>query len=291
MPPLPKLTKCPQCLKTKKIRPDRTYCSVACSAAARAEARTWEKTVVFGDVHIPFQDDVALNLVTEFIARENPDRIIINGDFADCYDVSSFSKDPLRKASFPDEVLLVREKLGEIRNAAPRAEIIYLSGNHEHRLHKYIIDNAKALRGLDGMTIEEQFHLRQMDIKWIPCRADRFTDTFVEVGQSLLVGHFAMVRAHSGYTAKNLLDRYGKSLIQGHVHSVGSSNKTLANGQIMGWEGGCLCGLEPHYCRPFKWCHAFHVVHSRPDGEFFHVEPVLIINGSYFYGGKMHKAI
>lgn len=285
--------RCGHCDVLQEMRTDRRYCSVACSNAAagvrRRDNADWETTVVFGDAHIPFQDVDALGLVLRFIRETQPDRVILNGDIADCYEVSSFSKDPLRKASFPEEVREVRAVLTQLRESVPDAQITYVSGNHEHRLVRYLIDNARALRGLEGLSIPEQFHLPQLNIEWIPCHGDKFMDTYTEVGE-LMVGHFNMARAHSGYTAKNLLDQWGRSLIQAHVHSVGMSNKTISSGQIAAWEGGCLCQLKPHYCVPRKWCHAFHVVHRRRAGEFFHVEPVLILDGRFFYGGKLWTA-
>jgi len=284
---------CEQCGELKEMPSGTRYCSVSCSNIAagvrRRDRADWETIVVFGDVHIPFQDPAALGLVLRFIKETQPDRVILNGDIADCYEVSSFSKDPLRKASFPEEVREVRAMLTLLRESVPNAQITYVSGNHEHRLVRYLIDNANALRGLDGLSIPEQFHLDKLNIDWIPCHGDKFMDTWTECGE-LMVGHFNMARAHSAYTAKNLLDQWGRSLIQAHVHSVGMSNKTLASGMVAGWEGGCLCNLNPHYCVPRKWAHAFHVVHRRRSGEFFHVEPVLIIDGRFFYGGKLWTA-
>ena len=282
--------KCLGCGKKKFMRSDRTYCSVKCAHGHKAKAREMkrklETTVVFGDVHIPFQDDVALGLALSFIEREKPDRVVINGDFLDCYDVSSFDKNPDRKARFKDEIAHGREVLGELRRVSGKAEIIYIYGNHEHRLSRYLNTEARALKGLAGLTIEEQLHLDELDIQFVDCHADKFIDTYIRIGE-LLIGHFAKVSPYSGYTAKNLLDQYGMSLIQAHVHSMGSSNKVLETGPVMGWEGGCLCSLDPHYTKQKKWMHGFHVVHMNRGGEFFHVEPVSIIDGKYFYGGEL----
>jgi hypothetical protein len=250
----------------------------------------WEMTVVFGDAHVPFHDPVALGLVYQFIEDTQPDRVVINGDFLDCYKISHFSKDPLRGDSFAAELATGRDLLYRLRDLAPDAEIVYICGNHEHRLHRYIIDNAGELRGLEGLTIQEQLHLDKLGIDWVACNADKFIDTSIRMGE-LLIGHFDLAHMHSGYTAKALLDKYGLSVIQGHVHSMGVSNKTLADGPIMAWEGGCLCNLAPHYCRPAKWVHGFAVVNRELDGSFFHVQPVLILDGRFFFGGRLwtHK--
>lgn len=263
-------------------------------AAELSDDKTgWETTVVFSDVHVPFHDPMALQLVYRFISQTQPERIIINGDFLDCYTVSHFSKDPRRGGSLADEFRVGRELLRDLRRRAPDAHIIFISGNHEHRLHRYLINQARELAGLEGLSVEDQLKLGDLNIDWVPCSADRFIDTYVRLG-NLLVGHFDKAAQFSGYTAKALLDKYGLSLIQGHVHSFGVSNKTLADGPIMAWEGGCLCDLEPIYCVPSKWVHGFHVIHREAHGTFFHVEPVLILNGDgehrFFYGGRLWKA-
>lgn len=260
------------------------------TAAETQDTSGWETTVVFGDAHVPFHDPVALGLVYQFISDTQPDRVVINGDFLDCYRVSHFSKDPARGQSLAEEIKTGRDLLYTLRDIAPDTEIVYICGNHEHRLHKYIIDNAGELRGLDGLSIPEQLHLETLGIDWVPCKADKFIDTSIRMG-NLLIGHFDSAQQHSGYTARNLLDKYGLSLIQGHVHSMGCSNKTLADGIVMAWEGGCLCDLEPMYCVPSKWAQGFVVVHQELDGTFFHVEPILILDGRFFFGGRMwtHK--
>ena len=270
------------------IRTDRTYCSVKCARRARvANAREWTKTVVSGDWHIPFHCNEALNLFFAFIEKEKPDRIILNGDVADNYEISKFTRDPQRKADLRDEVKEVRDWLYRLRGIAGKCEIIYICGNHEHRLHKYILTNAKELAGLDGLTLPAQYHLDKLRIKWVPCEADRFVDTYYAL-PNLLVGHFDKTSAHSAYAAKLLLDSYGISLIQAHVHSFGATNRTLAGGMVAAWEGGCLCDLQPHYCRPKNWAHGFHVIHHRSDG-YFSLEPVLMVDHKFRYGGTLYQ--
>jgi len=269
---------------------DRTYCSVACAnraIAAKTKIRkSWTRVVVLGDVHIPFQDQRVVSLVLMFIKEYNPNVVILNGDIVDCYDISSFDKDPQREASLVQELREAKEFFEKLRECAPTAEIRYVYGNHEHRFHKYIIRNARSLAGLIGISLAEQLELSKFGITPIATSGDRFTDNYTKVG-TLLVGHFDKVCKHSAYTAKLLLDDYGCSLIQAHVHSIGSSNRTLDGGEIMGWEGGCLCDLRPLYCKPKKWAHAFHVIQLENDGNFFHVDPIHIINYKFWWGDEL----
>jgi endogenous inhibitor of DNA gyrase (YacG/DUF329 family) len=288
---------CAHCGEVVELWSDARFCSISCSAKHAAAQRRalgeWERIAVAGDIHVPHHDPVALGLWLHFIAETQPDGVILNGDTADFYRLSAFSKDPRRGETVAEEIRQVRRLLEMIRERVPGAWIRYVTGNHEHRLHRYLIDKApemlELITGADSSPLEKVLDLGSVGAELIPCHSDRFTDTFVDLGE-LLVDHFAMVRAHSGYTAKNLLDKYGVSILQAHVHSAGSSNKLLHSGQVMAWEGGCLCSLKPSYCTPTKWVHAFHMIHRRRAGEFFHVEPVIVLDGRAFYGGRLWQS-
>lgn len=215
--------------------------------------------------------------------------MVINGDFSDCYTLSPFSKDPLRGGSFAEEAAQARTWLEMLRKIVPNAKIMYLAGNHEHRLHKYLLSEAPELRGVRGLSLPEQYNLEELEIEWVAPESDRFVDNFIPLGR-LLVGHFNRASKHAGYTVKNLIDDYGVSLIQGHTHSFGSHNRNLAHGEVMGWESGCLCNLEPFYCRQKNWRHAFCVVHHHTMSDYFCVEPIGYVKHKFFYGGKLWEA-
>ena len=282
--------KCPVCLEPYASDYRQGTCSPGCANELKGK---YEVAVVLGDVHIPFEDKRALDLVLNYCESRQPDSIILMGDVLDCYEISDFLKDPERGLRFPEEVKEGRRRLEELRKRCPKARITYIQGNHEHRLTKYVIRNAGGLRGLDGLSIPGQLRLEENGITWIAQDSDKFIDTYISLlGGRLLIGHFDMVRKDSGYTAKGLLDQYGCSIIDGHVHSVGTSNKTLANNKlVMAWENGCLCDLHPHYCHPRKWMHAFSVVHLPVDGEghYFHVDHKIIINYSFWDGNVIWR--
>ena len=279
---------CEGCGETKVIRSDRRYCSVDCAnkhiGLRKREAQNWQTIVCFGDVHIPFEDKVAVELLLQFISREKPDIVVANGDIADQYEISNFSRDPLRKASLSSEIEQLRTFLKRLRDVSGGARIVYICGNHEHRFHRYIINCSPQLAGLKGISFREQAGLDEFGIEFIDCKADKFIDTYWRY-ENVLFGHFNKVCSKSGQAASYLLDAYGMSLIQAHVHSMGFVNKTIETGAIEAWEGGCLCDLNPHYCRPKNWMQGWHVVHHEVGGSFFHVEPVMIVGHKYRYGG------
>jgi UDP-2,3-diacylglucosamine pyrophosphatase LpxH len=256
----------------------------------RNGTRKWRRAIVIGDVHIPYHDVAVTNLVYDFMEEMQPDLIIIIGDYADCYEISDFAKDPSRKVSFVDESRIVVSNLTYIRKVCPRAKIVYICGNHEHRLHRFLIRNAPALVGLPGTTIPEIFQFKKLGIEWVDCTAEKFHDTYWQFEEyEILFGHFARITKHSAYCAKNLIDDYGVSLIQGHVHSMGFHERNHERGTVGGWENGCLCDLNPMYMKQKNWMHGFHIVWFETPGRFFDVQEVRIINGQFRYGSELWK--
>ena len=47
------------------------------------KTRRWRMVVVANDHHVPFHDEQALDLFRRFLRREQPDWLILNGDFQD----------------------------------------------------------------------------------------------------------------------------------------------------------------------------------------------------------------
>jgi hypothetical protein len=165
--------------------------------------------------------------------------------------------------------------------------MVYVEGNHEFRLRKYVNTRAPELSWLDGLSVEGLLGLKALGVEYVSRPADKFVDTFARWGD-LLIGHFDIARGDSAATARALLTKYGLSLIQGHCHSVGSYNRTLESvGLIKAWENGCLCTLDPHYVRPANWAHAFAVVHKERGGHLFQVESVLMVKRRFRYGGEL----
>jgi len=86
----------------------------------------------FGDVHIPFQDDLAIQTMFGYLEENNiiPNIIIILGDLIDFYKISSFVKDP-KKKSVKEEIDLAKKFLYDLREYFPDSKIVYKNGNHE----------------------------------------------------------------------------------------------------------------------------------------------------------------
>lgn len=178
-----------------------------------------------------------------------------------------------------------RDFLASIREASPSSEITYLFGNHEFRFEIFISTKAKELEGLNGLTLEEQLDLKQLNI--IPVNTHQ-RESFVRYGK-LLIGHFNQVRKHSGYTARGLLEDKGLSLIQNHTHRGGSSYKRDFSDNKVAYENFCLCNLNPPYCQLPNWQLGFSTIHKDTKSDFFKVTPVEIVKYRILYGNRIYQ--
>ena len=251
--------------------------------APRVEKKpNYETAVVLSDTQFPFQDDDALKLVDIFLKETQPDRIFLNGDIADCWALSRYPKEPDRIANaFRDEMLMVRAWLESLRKTCPKAKITFIAGNHCYRLKSYLVNKAPELFGF--LTLDKILDLKSLDIEWID---SGLRESFVRYGK-ILIGHFDVVRAHSAYTAKALVDKYNMSIVQGHTHRQGMYFKTTANEKLVGIEQGALCNAGEYQLMP-NWQKGFCVIKKDRKSDHFNAQLVQIINKKMFYGDKIY---
>ncbi len=232
------------------------------------------RVFVYGDVHIPYQDPDGLAIMFDALSVYKPDHIIVAGDLIDCEEISTF---PKREGvvKLVDELCAGEEHIKKLRLIAPDARISYLEGNHERRFARYVGSRAPALLEVKDVSVDTLLNLSNYGVDFYPS-TDRGIS--IDLGK-LLVGHWSRVSKHSAYTAKLLLDDYGKSHIQGHTHRLGAHFRTLADRTLVGYEGGCLCLLKVKYMEFPNWQHGFHTITIAPDG-IFQVQQIPIISSN-----------
>lgn len=249
---------------------------------------SYEKCVVINDVHIPFHDVKVVRLLFDFLKWFSPDVVIINGDLLDCQTVGRFVNDPFKEVSMVEEIKEGRAFLAKLRaTVGEDCKIHYVYGNHEHRFQNYIIENARSLHGLEGLSLAEQLHCKDYGVRVV---YSGLKESYMKYGE-LYVGHYNKVSQHGGYTVKALVDQHGVSVIQGHTHRFGTHLRTLLDGTVLGgWENGCLCDLNPSYVMKPNWQHGFSIVWKKKRDGRFMVEQMPIINYKFFYGGYEWRA-
>lgn len=240
-------------------------------------------SIVINDLHVPFHDNKLLTLFYSFLKDLKPDNLIINGDFLDCFALSSFDKAPGRGKTLLEEVKVGKKILSHIRSLIPRAKIFYLEGNHEFRMKRYLLKQAPELFDVLEISIPSLLDLKGFHIEYVDGGDDSsWQDTYLKLGD-IFVGHFKRVNKHSGMTAKALVEDKGVSVVQGHVHRAGVFNKTLMTGEVLtGIENGCMCDLNPSYIRNPNWQHAITVIHN---GK---AQLIPITKYQFYFGNKRY---
>src|SRR3989442_1464224 len=116
--------------------------------AHRTRSSAYQLAVIANDFHIPFHDERALLLFELFLRRERPDWLILNGDFQDFWEISNYDLTPRTGKEFRQEVEIGKKILRSLRRSLSRSRITWVEGNHEFRLRKYLIQNARELYSL-----------------------------------------------------------------------------------------------------------------------------------------------
>lgn len=232
------------------------------------------KILVISDIHFPFEDKKTLRLVSRFIEDYQPDNIVINGDLLDCYDVSSFPKDPRNKKTLVQEIKLGKKYMEHL-NSISKAKKYLVFGNHSLRVNKYLISKASEIIDLVNLkSLLETKHWKIIDTSNV--------ENYIKIGK-FFIGHFDRVNKHAGMTAKNLVLDKGVNIIQGHTHRLGAFYLRTMNGTLKGFETGCLCKLNPTYTGFPNWQQGFVIIENN------NVYQIEIENHSFTYNSKIYK--
>lgn len=232
------------------------------------------------DIHVPYQNQVAVNITVRMAWHFKPQNIIINGDALDNAQLSRFSHDPFEPESLKSNI---EELCDIIKDLQKYSKVIFIEGNHEARFQRYINDKAPDLHGLltmdslinDGLDTKIDYIRTNPGESMLPWRDD------------LLIGHWNTARKYSCYTAKALVERFQTNIVQAHTHRIGEYSIRAWNKTLYGWENGCLCDLNPEYTMHPNWQNGF-LVYSQI-GDEWDIETVHISDTAAIFRGKVYK--
>lgn len=233
------------------------------------------KVVTINDLHVPYHNEKMVRNLVRLLEEEQPDEIILKGDMVDFYDLSRFDKNPERINKLQEELDILYRILLVFRASCPNAKIVYIMGNHEDRLRRYLWKNATALSSLRALRFEELLHLEELEIEL--CEFNYMVNGFE-------FSHGEVVRQHSSYSAKAEYEKRGGSGCSGHTHRMGSFCKTTSRGTYGWWEDGCACDLTPEYVSGTpNWQNGFSVIYF--DDNAFDVHQVYVNKGHFRFNG------
>jgi len=254
------------------------------------------RAILLPDLHHKHHNKLVWKVVLKFIKWFKPHKVILTGDAQNMDAVNHWKKDKgdLRsmegKRLERDYELFIKEILIPIEKAVPRAEWIYMGGNHEQWAEDLVNQNPQ----LEGLVEPQHcLKLKERGWEWIPY-------TTVDKFGSFKRGHYDLGKLrviHGHYTNKHhaakTADMYAKSVAYCHTHDVQQFTKVTIDdpGYHTAQSIGCLCNLSPDYMKgnPNKWVHAFGVVTVREGGAYSLNVPI-IIKGTFNYGKKLFSA-
>lgn len=213
--------------------------------------------------------------------------VVILGDYADFYSVSSHAKDPRILQMLTDEVESVLDGLDEIDKLFPNAAKVYLEGNHEFRLERYLIDKAPSLFG-----VTDTEHLLKLNKRpgWT------FRPYSPHQAHKVLGSYLSARHEPLGTTAKATAGKALCSLVYGHIHRIEESHIVGLDGSnhvsfSVGWLGSKHHRVFSYVKTHWQWQLGFGLVWVDPATKYFYHQKVHILeNYTCVVNGKKFKA-
>jgi hypothetical protein len=223
-----------------------------------------QKIGIFGDVHIPYHNIPSLTAYLQWLKKQNPDTLLINGDLCDFHGLSRFEKNP-KARNLAGERDATLQFFNVLRKMFPKARVILKLGNHDERLEKYLNVKAPELLDIGELGFETLFKLENYGIEL--------------VGQKRIIraGGLSILHGHEYPTpvigpvnaARGLFLRAKDSALVNHHHQVSEHTESTIKGEMITcWSLGCLCELHPAYAPINKWSHGGALVELDKEGNY-----------------------
>src|ERR1035437_5383082 len=240
-----------------------------------------EKILFIPDCHIPYHDLDAFNLMLKAGKIFKPDHTVILGDFADFYGVSSHSKDPNRALKLKEEIESVKKALDQVKTLKAKNNV-FVSGNHEDRLERYLRDRAPEL--FNFISIPKILELKEKGFSYTPKKQAYKIGKLNVTHDTGVAGRFAHYKA---------LDTFQHNVIIGHTHRIGYAVEGDAQGQrhlgaMFGWLGDVNEIDYMHQVKARKeWSLGFGIGYLDPKTGVVYLVPIPIINGTCLIEGNI----
>lgn len=234
---------------------------------------TGNRGLIFSDIHIPFHSVEALSTMFDYTCKNDYDFVLINGDLMDCYELSTFDKQP-GLAKILDEIEMTKQFLDELKKIYPTARIILKASNHEKRMDRYICRKAPELWNMEALKLESLLDLFNKGISYI--EENKYIDVS---GLTILHGH--EIKFGGGKNpAMQLYDKIGVTALTSHFHRISQHSHTRLGKELdKTWSIGCMCGLHPEYAEHNNnWQHGF-AEYEMIDEKYWHIHNRTIMNG------------
>ena len=194
-----------------------------------------ERFGVINDLHIPFHDHRAVSLVLDIFQDIGISILYLNGDILDFYSIHAHgAKHPDIRVNLESEIESGLDFIKLLKKKLPNTKIIFISGNHEFRLDRFIMNNAPAFWNI--VKLESQLQLKHYDIEYYDYNAA------VKVGETNLYVQHSPPSYSENAAMTSLKKKMDASFIYGCTHRKDYACKSGVNGDLYevfcnGWLG------------------------------------------------------
>ena len=212
-----------------------------------------EKVIIVNDLQMPFHSIPVLEAVEKFWNDWQPDLEIYNGDILDYYEISDHDKNPSRLTNLQAEIDIGRLWVERRVEAVPNARRVWIDGNHEDRMRRWLWRHDPALSSLRALALPTLLGLDEYKMQYLMygSRVD-ILGFLVEHGHRVSGGAVYS----NGVAALNARDK-GSSGMAGHSHRLEAFHFTDSRGSHTYYSNGCLCIQALEYKAFPNWQHGF----------------------------------
>jgi len=219
---------------------------------------------IMSDVHVPYHSEIAVAAAVGFLKEQCLAGLLLNGDIADFYAISRYTKDPTQR-DFKGELEAVRDFIAYLRQEFPRIPIVYKSGNHETRWRDWLWQHAAEISDDPRMSLGAWLDL------------DKHGVLLVEDQRPVMLGKLPVLHGHElprgmaapVNVARGAWMRTLSTCLVGHSHRTSNhAESDMWHHETACWSTGCLCDLRPEYAIINRWNHGFAVCTVHEKGAF-----------------------
>lgn len=239
-----------------------------------------ERELFISDLQIPFQDDIAVEIMFDIAKDFKPTLIWLGGDIIDDYSISNYVTST--KIDLVYEFSLAKNFFERIRKEFPNARIYWQEGNHEQRWRYFILKKAPQFEFLleSKLSWDEIFDLKKLKIEYIigPARVGKLYH---------LHGHERKYRGQLVHVALNYVRWLHSNIIFGHWHISDSFLIREIDGTYKeAYANPCLFDISkmPYGgYSPVDLNHRGFSLINYVDGGLFHVDRIVLIQSKCGY--------
>ena len=253
-----------------------------------------KRTLFFPDLHLGSHDQAALRVALKIALREQPDEICILGDWIDGHDFNAHGftdrRDKLQ-AGYMEEVGMCRAILDFLEEIPSVQRIIYVEGNHEFRVERFITNQGNKFLEAQGSAFLPKTLLKKDRAKrfsWVDYKTPGKAP-FIEVAPGVIACHGLSTAKHAAHA--HLVRVPGFSVVHGHTHRAQTfySRCPVSDRTLYGHSPGTLAQLQPLWLSgASNWTQGVSILTQR--GQRSALQHVPIDRGMAYFADEWVKA-